>query len=166
MAAPPEADLTCSPFHTEVLLLRPRLLRVARGLRCQAHHSDDLVQETLCRAFEKQAQFRPGTNLWSWLYTIMRNLCLSGASPAAPSYPGQLPERGEVPGFDYPLLLEALHHALAHLPTGQGQAWLLYWQGHPPREVARQLGLSPTNARQRIFQARQHLRRELAEWRP
>jgi RNA polymerase sigma-70 factor (ECF subfamily) len=35
--------------------------------------ADDLVQQTLLKAWEKLDQFEPGTNMLAWLYTILRN---------------------------------------------------------------------------------------------
>ena len=39
--------------------------------------AEDLVQETLLKAFRFFHRFEPGTNLWAWLVTMMRNLYFS-----------------------------------------------------------------------------------------
>jgi DNA-directed RNA polymerase specialized sigma24 family protein len=51
----------------------PRLRRYARALTREATRSDDLVQDCLCCAVQKQHLFEPGTNLRAWLLTIMHN---------------------------------------------------------------------------------------------
>lgn len=40
--------------------------------------ADDLVQETIVRAWKHLDQFQPGTNMRAWLFTILRNVYFSG----------------------------------------------------------------------------------------
>src|SRR5215471_13268682 len=51
----------------------PRLRRYARALTRNATRVDDLVQETLTRAIQKQHLWEPGSDLRAWLFTIMHN---------------------------------------------------------------------------------------------
>ena len=51
----------------------PRLRRYARALTRNATYADDLVQDTLARAIQKQHLWEPGTDLRAWLFTIMHN---------------------------------------------------------------------------------------------
>jgi RNA polymerase sigma-70 factor (ECF subfamily) len=51
----------------------PSLRAFAVSLCGNIDRADDLVQETLVRALANRNQFRPGTNLTAWLFTILRN---------------------------------------------------------------------------------------------
>jgi RNA polymerase sigma-70 factor, ECF subfamily len=52
----------------------PRLRRYARVLTGDISRADDLVQDTLARAWEKRGLWRPGSDLRAWLFTIMHNV--------------------------------------------------------------------------------------------
>jgi RNA polymerase sigma-70 factor (ECF subfamily) len=52
----------------------PRLRRYARALLRDQSRADDLVQDTLVRALDKQHLWQADTNLRAWLFTIMHNL--------------------------------------------------------------------------------------------
>jgi RNA polymerase sigma-70 factor, ECF subfamily len=52
----------------------PTLYRFARSLTRNSAQADDLVQDCMERAISNIHQFRPGTNLRSWLFTILSNL--------------------------------------------------------------------------------------------
>jgi RNA polymerase sigma-70 factor (ECF subfamily) len=52
----------------------PRLRRYARALTGKAVRADDLVQDCLERALSRSDQWRPGSDLRAWLFTIMHNL--------------------------------------------------------------------------------------------
>ena len=49
------------------------LRRYARSLVRNADDAEDLVHDTLVRAYEKKATFRPGANVRSWLMSILHN---------------------------------------------------------------------------------------------
>ena len=63
-----------SVFREDVAGLLPILRALARALTGGNHAlADDLVQDTVVRALQAQDQYRPGTNLEAWLFTILRN---------------------------------------------------------------------------------------------
>ncbi len=57
----------------DIVALLPDLRAFARFMCRERESADDLVQNTILAALDKQAQFEPGTNLKGWLFTIMRN---------------------------------------------------------------------------------------------
>ena len=60
-------------FQASLLAMVPNLQRFARSLLRGHGGADDLLQNTLLRAWRSRASFAPGTNLEAWLFTIMRN---------------------------------------------------------------------------------------------
>ena len=57
----------------------PRLRRYARALVGDRYLADDLVQDTLERAWNKFYLWRPGSDLRAWLFTIMHNVFVNEA---------------------------------------------------------------------------------------
>ncbi|WP_077966463.1 sigma-70 family RNA polymerase sigma factor [Ensifer adhaerens] len=68
-----ETDQRSPPLETQVVDLIPALRAFARTFVSSSFEVDDLVQETLFRALRGIDGFRAGTNLKSWLFTIMHN---------------------------------------------------------------------------------------------
>ena len=60
-------------IKNDIVGLLPDLRAFSRFLCREREAADDLVQNTILAALDKQAQFAPGTNLKGWLFTIMRN---------------------------------------------------------------------------------------------
>ena len=60
--------------HPDLVAAIPRLRRYARVLTGEASRADDLVQDTLARAWEKRALWQAGTDLRAWLFTVMHNV--------------------------------------------------------------------------------------------
>jgi RNA polymerase sigma-70 factor (ECF subfamily) len=60
-------------FRDELIAAIPGLRAFGISLTGRYDRADDLVQETLMKAWKHHASFESGTNLKAWLYTILRN---------------------------------------------------------------------------------------------
>lgn len=60
-------------FQASLLAVVPALRRYALSLTHDRDAADDLVQDTLMRAWRGRARFQIGTNFEAWAFTIMRN---------------------------------------------------------------------------------------------
>jgi RNA polymerase sigma-70 factor (ECF subfamily) len=60
-------------FSVELVALLPRLRRYARVLTGDRFAADDLVQDTLERAWSRHRQWQRGSDLRAWLFSIMHN---------------------------------------------------------------------------------------------
>ena len=60
-------------FTRELIEAAPSLRAFGISLCGNVERADDLVQETLMRAWANAASFQEGTNLKAWLFTILRN---------------------------------------------------------------------------------------------
>src|SRR3954463_13528146 len=65
--------------------LIPRLRRYARALAGDRAAADDLVQDTLERAWAKLHLYRRGTDLRAWLFTVMHNVHVNKVRSARPT---------------------------------------------------------------------------------
>jgi RNA polymerase sigma-70 factor (ECF subfamily) len=62
-----------SAWRDDVVALIPALRAFAWSLSHNASDADDLVQDTLIKAWTNRDKFEDGTNLRAWLFTILRN---------------------------------------------------------------------------------------------
>src|SRR5882757_10014518 len=107
----------------------PSLRAFAISLSGNVDRADDLVQETLLRAWANLNSFEPGTNMSAWLFTILRNLFRSEyrkrrreVEDADGSYADTLKSQPEQHGR---VEFEEFRTALAKLPPDQREALLL-----------------------------------------
>ncbi len=71
--SPPVEGAAVFSFKREMLAALPSLRAFAVSLSRRYDRADDLVQETVMKAWGKQESFQPGTNMRAWLFTILRN---------------------------------------------------------------------------------------------
>ena len=68
-----EPEQTEYNFKREMLAALPNLRAFAISLIRSRDRADDLVQDTIMKAWAKQDSYQPGTNMRAWLVTILRN---------------------------------------------------------------------------------------------
>lgn len=74
---PSPAESITTAFESEAVPHIPALYRTALRLTHQRQAAEDLVQDTLERAFRAFHRYEPGTNMRAWLFKIMSYLSIS-----------------------------------------------------------------------------------------
>jgi RNA polymerase sigma factor (sigma-70 family) len=141
--------------------LIPRLRRYARALAGDRASADDLVQDTLERAWSKLHLYRRGTDLRAWLFTVMHNVHVNKMRAARPNdvLEEDMPELALRPPQADALLVRDLERAVARLPVDQRAVLLLVTlEDMSYEEVARTLGIPIGTVMSRLSRAREKLR--------
>jgi RNA polymerase sigma factor (sigma-70 family) len=141
--------------------LIPRLRRYARALVGDRATADDLVQDTLERAWAKLHLYRRGTDLRAWLFTVMHNVHVNRVRAARPTdmLEDEMPELAQRAPQGDGLLVRDLDRAIARLPPEQSAVLLLVTlEEMSYEEVARTLGIPIGTVMSRLSRAREKLR--------
>lgn len=158
-----------SDLAGRLIALTPRLRRHARGLVRDASRADDLVQDTLERAWRYRWRFqlRPrlgtageGDGLFAWLLTIMHRLHLNALR--RPDRIDLTDTPPDIPVNDDPGLRRDLLRALASLPEDQRAVLLLVGlEQFAYKEAAEVLGVPVGTVMSRLSRARERMRAAL-----
>jgi RNA polymerase sigma-70 factor, ECF subfamily len=141
--------------------LIPRLRRYARALVGDRSAADDLVQDTLERAWTKLHLYRRGTDLRAWLFTVMHNVHVNKvrAARATDSLEDDMPELAQRAVQGDALLVRDLERSIARLPAEQRAVLLLVTlEEMSYDDVARTLGIPIGTVMSRLSRAREKLR--------
>ena len=145
----------------------PRLRRYARALLGERAAADDLVQDTLERAWTRSAQWREGSDLRAWLFGIMHNLRIDQLRRALPNT--RPVEDGD---FEQPtratqsdgLEVNDLAVALGKLPDEQREILLLVaLEEMSYSDIAATLQIPVGTVMSRLSRGRERLRQIMAE---
>ena len=141
--------------------LIPRMRRYARALVSDRAASDDLVQDTLERAWAKLHLYRRGTDLRAWLFTVMHNVHVNRVRATRPTDPleDDMPELAQRATQGDALLVRDLDRAISALPVAQREVLLLVaLEDLSYEETARVLGIPIGTVMSRLARAREKLR--------
>ncbi len=160
-----QSHRTCKPStdpRDEIITHLPSLRAFAMSLTRNPSAADDLVHDTIVKAWSKFDLYRPGTNLRAWLLTILRNTYYSGRRKQAREVAdsdGAMTERlASKPDHDGRLALADLATAFAKLPAEQREVLVLVGaMGFSIEEAAETCGCAPGTVKSRANRGRRAL---------
>ncbi|MBX9797061.1 MAG: sigma-70 family RNA polymerase sigma factor [Sphingomonas sp.] len=166
VAEPPKA-LSDAAFKVELAALIPQLRAFGRSLSGSRDLADDLVQETLLKAWAARARFHAGTNMRAWTFIILRNLYLSQLRRARfrGEWDDLAAERSLAApaGQDKHIELADMQRALLLLPPAQREALILVGAGGFAYEEAAEIcGVAVGTIKSRVARGRTALEALLA----
>ena len=120
-------------FKEQLAAVIPHLRAFGRSLSGSRDLADDLVQETLLKAWAARLRFQAGTNMRAWTFIILRNLFLSQMRRAR--FKGEWDDitaakiLAAPASQDRHIELGDMQRALLHLPQPQREALILVGAG-------------------------------------
>ncbi len=170
-----EAARDPTSFEREALPHLDTLYRVALRLGGDESRAEDLVQETMLKAFRSWAQFRPGTNARAWLITILRNTFINeyrrqkrepvpvDIDIVEPYIARQGGGDADPEGSFFSKIVDArVIAAVDGLPTEFREALVLSdMEGMSYAEIAESLQVPVGTVKSRLFRARRLLQKQL-----
>ncbi len=157
-AAPPASDTFGADLAREMIELRGYAIWLCRS----GDLADDLIQDTLLKAWLARDRFQAGTNLKAWCTTILRNVFLSYRrrswrwQPLSDEVSEELASECADTGDALDLL--ALRNAIALLPRDQREALIVISVGGLSYiEAAVILACAVGTVKSRVSRARLHL---------
>lgn len=171
----PSLDQRRAGFESEALVHLDALYRVALRLTGNAADADDLVQETMLKAYRAWDQFEPGTNAKGWLLTIMRHAFINeyrrrrrrpetvDVDAIEPFAVFEHVQQEDAPGAFFDRIVDdEVLRAIDELPDAFRETLVLSdVEGLSYQEIARMLDIPVGTVKSRLFRARHMLQGRL-----
>lgn len=169
-AAVPEVReaLSDADFKRELAAVIPHLRAFGRSLSGNRDLADDLVQETLLKAWAARQRFQAGTNMRAWTFIILRNHYLSQMRRSR--FRGEWDDLAAdrllaaPAGQDKHIELSDMQRALLQLPQPQREALILVGAGGFAYEEAAEIcGVAVGTIKSRVARGRSALEQMLEQ---
>lgn len=155
----PHVPLSDEDFKVQLAQVIPHLRAFGRSLSGNRDLADDLVQETLLKAWAARLRFQAGTNMRAWTFIILRNLYLSQMRRAR--FKGEWDDLvadrilAAPASQDKHVDLTDMQRALLHLPQPQREALILVGAGGFAYEEAAEIcGVAVGTIKSRVARGR------------
>ncbi|MCS6794355.1 MAG: RNA polymerase sigma factor [Raineya sp.] len=150
--------------------LKPFALRLTKDLE----DANDLLQDTMYKAFTNQEKFTDGTNLKAWLYTIMKNTFITNYQRMVRRktfidttdnlhYINSTASIAQNAGISS-LAMQEITQALDSLDEVYRTPFMMYFKGFKYHEIAERLGIPIGTVKNRIHIARKELKDKLLKF--
>jgi RNA polymerase sigma factor (sigma-70 family) len=147
--------------------LKPFALKLTRD----SDDANDLMQDTVVKAFSNKDKFTEGTNLKAWLYTIMKNTFITNYQKMVRrgtfidttdnlhyiNSGSSMIENEAYSNFT----MEDINHTLDQLEDVYKTPFLMHFKGYKYHEIAKNLTIPIGTVKNRIHIARKILKDEL-----
>lgn len=149
-----------------ISLLKPYALKLTKD----SEAANDLIQDTICRAWVKRKYYREDTNFKAWMCTIMRNIFFRAVSKqnkrntietCTENIALVKTTKNARNGGESNIVLNDINKALAQLSDLYQTPFLMYVNGYKYHEIAEKMKLPLGTVKNRIFCARQQLQAKL-----
>ena len=149
-------------WRDEVVSMIPPLRAFAWSLSHNGSDADDLVQDTLIKAWTHRDRYEPGSNLRAWLFTILRNTYYTQVTRRRREVRDETGEYAStlkvLPTQDWTVAVHALQAALLELPSEHREALILVGAaGLSYEEAAEICGCALGTIKSRVNRARAKL---------
>jgi len=149
-------------WRDQVIALIPALRAFAWSISRNGADADDLVQDTLIKAWSHRDKFETGTNLRAWLFTILRNTYYTSVVRRRREVRDEDDQHARAltlqPTQEWGLAIHALQAALDQLPSEHREALILVGAaGLSYEEAADICGCALGTIKSRVNRARARL---------
>lgn len=162
----PQQPLSDADFKRELTAVIPHLRAFGRSLSGNRDLADDLVQETMLKAWAARARFQAGTNMRAWTFIILRNHFLSQMrrNRFRGEWDDLVADRllAAPAGQEKQMELADVQRALLQLPPSQREALILVGAGGFAYEEAAEIcGVAVGTIKSRVARGRTALEQML-----
>lgn len=161
-------------FNTLVIEHSDSLRSYARNFTKDHDDANDLVQDTMLKAVTYFKNFREGTNLKGWLYTIMKNTFINNYRRITKSN-SFITKEEEISAANLvhsatknqgenKFVLEDIHSALSNLAEDYYTPFTMYFEGYKYHEISEHLNIPIGTVKTRIHVARKTMKKTLSTY--
>ncbi|SFU19594.1 RNA polymerase sigma factor [Sedimentitalea nanhaiensis] len=154
--------MQCPDPREELVEHLPAMRAFALSLSRNSATADDLVQDSIVKAWTNIDKFEPGTNLRAWLFTILRNtyysMCRKRSREVEDPTGAVAGNLSEKPHHDGRLAIRDFRAAFAQLTDEQREALVLVGvEGFSYQDAAKMCGCAAGTIKSRVNRARKRL---------
>lgn len=163
-----------SEFNNLIIQHSISLKSYARNFTKDQEDANDLVQDTLVKAITYFKNFRDGTNLKGWLYTIMKNTFINNYRRLTKTNtfitqeeeisPSNLLVSATFNAGENKFVMEDINAALRMLSEEYYMPFSMYFEGYKYHEISEYLAIPIGTVKTRIHVARKMMKKTLSAY--